>query len=148
MAVEEIKQNEGPGTGDGEPEFMESKRARELRHLLAERFELDEESVRNVLRALVGSIHGRLGRGIKTCLISWIPETWPFLSSTPVPGVRSVAARGEARITEELVAAGLDPSQVPDFVATLMTFLESRCGRPLSEAVSRKVPELERMARM
>lgn len=121
-----------------------STRPPELRRLLSDRFELDDDQASEVLQALIGAIHDRLGRGLQTCLISWIPETWPFLRGQA--GDRAAVARGEAQITQRLEDAGLPPELAPSLVETVLDFLESRCGRPLGEAVRRRVPELERMA--
>jgi hypothetical protein len=124
---------------------VDCKRSAELRQLLCERLELDENQVSDVLRALIGAIHDRLGRGLQACLISWIPETWLFLANRGA-AVHGLAARGEAAIVEKVVDAGLPADRAPELVRTLLGFLEVRCGRPLSEAVRRRAPELGQLA--
>jgi hypothetical protein len=121
-----------------------SDRSKELRTTIATRFELNDARTSEVLHAFIGAIHDRLGRGLQACLISWIPEAWPFLSGTAQ--ARDMVARGEAQITERIVDAGFPAEKVPELIGTVLGFLESRCGRPLSDAVRRRVPELERMA--
>jgi hypothetical protein len=143
------ERNRTNGKGNPDPpdtgcDIVDSKRSTELRRLLCERLQLDESQVSDVLRALIGAIHDRLGRGLQACLISWIPETWLFLASRGA--VQGLGARGETAIVEKLVDAGLPAEDAPELVATLLGFLESRCGRPLSEAVRRRVPELSRIA--
>ena len=144
MTTERVFTANGGRSRESHEAGAASKRSQELRTTIAMRFELDESRTSEVLHAFIGAIHDRLGRGLQACLISWIPEAWPFLSGTA--RARDMVARGEAQITERLVEAGFPAERVPELIGTVLVFLESRCGRPLSEAVRRRVPELERMA--
>lgn len=144
MTSERVSTSHGGRSRSSGEADAASRRSQELRTTIATRFDLDDSKTSEVLHAFIGAIHDRLGRGLQACLISWIPEAWPFLSGTA--RARDMVARGESQITERLVEAGFPAEHVPELIGAVLAFLESRCGRPLSEAVRRRVPELERMA--
>ncbi len=127
-------------------EAVGSRRSRELRAHLAERFGIEEMVVSAALMTLIGSIHDRLSRSVEVSLVSWIPETWGFLSEDGRE-LFGNAVRGTDALRERVESAGIPLEQVAPFIAALLQFLEQRCGRPLAEQMRRKVPEFAEFER-
>lgn len=118
----------------------DSRRARELLTALAERFDLSEAQARAAVVAVASAIEDRLPRGVRAAFLSWMPQSWSLLRPE-LSGAKS-PIRGVNELKERVVAAGVPGDCALPFVAEMVRFLAERCGRPLAEALRRKIPEI------
>ena len=119
----------------------ESKRARELRTTLADKFAISPEVVNRAAVAFVTAVHDRLPRGTKVALLSWVPDCMTLLIG-PDQASTETPARGVEEIKARITAAGVPPEVAVAFVIELVRFLGDRCGTPISEGLRKKIPEL------
>jgi hypothetical protein len=119
----------------------ESKRARELRETLAEKFAISPEVVNKAAVAFVTAVHDRLPRGTKVALLSWVPDCMMLLMGSEQSSAEP-PARGIDGIKARIAAAGVPDEVALRFVVELVRFLGDRCGTPIADGLRKKIPEL------
>ncbi len=119
----------------------ESRRAQELRETLAARFDLPEDTVRDALLAVAEAIHERLPRGVRVAFLSWMPECRSLLLEN-APTATDAPPRGSEALKMRVAAAGVPEDAALMFIVEIVRFLGERCGRPLADALRRKIPEI------
>lgn len=117
-----------------------SRKTQEMRQLLALQFSLDEDTVSRGLAAIVGALHPRIPKHLGVALASWFPESWPLLEHRDGGGTQP--ARGIMEFKQRVYEAGVPFETAGAFIAAAVEFLSERCGKPLAEALTRKVPEI------
>lgn len=117
-----------------------SRKTQEMRQQLAARFALDENTVRQGLAAIVNALQPRIPRHLGVALASWIPESWPLLETGKFQAGPPV--RGVAEFKQRVYEAGIPFEDSAAFIAAAVNFLSDHCGRPLADALVRKVPEM------
>jgi len=117
-----------------------SDRSRELRRHLARTCDLDEGTVSAALMTLIGSIHDRLSHSVEVSLVSWIPETWGFLTEDG-RDLFGRPPRGLPAMRQRLMDAGVAEEQTDVFIIEFVRYLERRCSSALAASLRRRIPE-------
>lgn len=121
----------------------DSRRAREVRTLLAERLNLAPDAVSRAVVAFLDGVEGRLPRGTAVALLSWLPQSWALLAKEHRGGM----VRGGPALRARVVEAGIPSTQSGAFICELLRVIGERVGTPLAEQLKRRVPELAQIER-
>ncbi len=102
-----------------------------------------EVSTSNVLTRFVTVLYPRLPRHVGIALMSWLPQSWSLMSRDE--RAATVSFRGSLALKQRLLVAGLDEGNLGRFIRAAMDTLTEQCGRPLTDAIRRRIPELSEM---
>lgn len=122
---------------------IENKRSTRLIRRLSGRLAWDEVSTSNALTSFVTVLHPRLPRNVGIALMSWLPQTWSLMSLNERES--PISFRGSLALKQRLLVAGLNEGDLGRFVRAAMDTLTEQCGRPLTDAIRRRIPELSEL---
>lgn len=75
--------------------------------------------------------------------MSWLPQTWSLMSLNEREA--PISFRGSLALKQRLLVAGLNEGDLGRFVRAAMDTLTEQCGRPLTDAIRRRIPELSEL---
>ncbi|MFN7965808.1 MAG: hypothetical protein U0V87_09010 [Acidobacteriota bacterium] len=122
---------------------VENKRSTRVIRRLSGRLAWDEVSTSNALTRFVSVLCPRLPGPVGIALMSWLPQSWSLMSCDERAAPASF--RGSLALKQRLIAAGLDEGELGRFIRAAMDTLTEQCGRPLTDAIRRRIPELSEL---